>query len=123
MIDCHVHLWDLGQGHPWIRPGSPHHRTFTAAEAAARHTGLTVIVDHLGNPANPAAADPGEWREQVRRAAGESGVVMKISGPLTQQHGVPEGRRTAWHYGRTYGVRLTTIGGPASMHRLTIDKR
>ncbi|MEV0307797.1 amidohydrolase family protein [Nonomuraea fuscirosea] len=43
-----------------------------AAEAAARHTGLTVIVDHLGNPANPAAADPGEWREQVRRVAGSA---------------------------------------------------
>ncbi|NJP93831.1 amidohydrolase [Nonomuraea sp. FMUSA5-5] len=228
MIDCHVHLWDPAQGHPWIRPGSPHHRAFTAddlaasgadlelggaslelggaglaasgagpgpvgailveasrgdraenvllrdlrlrhpglilghvgnlntchdlgparfadlldrtrpngmrlggaswdatppgaralvpvlarhgvalelnlhhaalpaaAEAAARHPGLTVIIDHLGNPANLATADAGEWREQVRRTARVPGVFMKISGLLTQQHGVPEERVAA----------------------------
>ncbi|GAA2856830.1 amidohydrolase family protein [Streptosporangium fragile] len=202
MIDCHVHLWDLDGGYPWIRPGSPHHRTFTAedlaesgagleltgailveasrgdhgenvllrdlrlrhpglilghvgnlnscagldpsrftrllaetrpngmrlggaswdatppsaravvpvlaelgvalelnlqhaavqaaAEVAARHPALTVIIDHLGNPANLGTAGPGEWREQVRRAARVPNVILKISGLLTQQHGVPE---------------------------------
>ncbi|GAA5064695.1 L-fuconolactonase [Thermocatellispora tengchongensis] len=204
MIDCHAHLWDLDGGYPWIRPGTPYHRTFTAedlaesgadleltgtilvessrgdrgenvllrdlrlrhpdliaghvgnlnscaglgparfaeflaqtrpngmrlggaswdatppsarslvptlaglgvalglnlhhaavrvaAEVAARHPALTVIVDHLGNPANLGTADPGEWREQVRRAARVPNVIMKISGLLTQQHGVPEER-------------------------------
>ncbi|MDX3099285.1 amidohydrolase family protein [Nonomuraea angiospora] len=224
MIDCHVHLWDLDQGYPWIRPGSPYHRTFTAddlaasgaglgltgailveasrgdraenvllpdlrlrhpglllghvgnlnacaglgparfaellartrpngmrlggaswestppgaralvpvlarhgvalevnlhhaavpaaAEAAARHPGLTVIVDHLGNPANLAAADPGEWREQVRRAARVSGVFMKISGLLTQQHGVPEERVAALvaHAAGEFGPGRCMIG-------------
>ncbi|MFI9596690.1 amidohydrolase family protein [Nonomuraea sp. NPDC052265] len=63
-----------------------------AAEVAARHPALTVIVDHLGNPPNLLAADPGEWREHVRRAARTPNVIMKISGLLTQQHGAPPGR-------------------------------
>lgn len=61
-----------------------------AAEVAARHPALTVIVDHLGNAPNLLAADPGEWREHVRRAARTPNVIMKISGLLTQQHGVPQ---------------------------------
>lgn len=202
MIDCHVHLWDLESGYPWIKPGTPHHRVFTpedlaesgagleltgailveasrgdheenvllrdlrlrhpdllaghvgnlnscaglgpprltrllaqtrpngmrlgggswdaipasareavpvlaehgvalelnlhhaalrtAAEVAARHPGLTVIVDHLGNPANLRTAAPDDWREQLRLAARVPNVILKISGLLTQQHGVPE---------------------------------
>nr|WP_281260242.1 amidohydrolase family protein [Nonomuraea indica] len=201
VIDCHVHLWDVDGGYPWIQPGSLHHRTFTAADlaesgagleltgailveasrgdhgenvllhdlrlrhpdlllghvgnlnscadlgpsrftellaetrpngmrlggaswdatpasaralvpamaargvalelnlhhaavpvaagVAARHPGLTVVVDHLGNPPSLRTAGPGEWREQVRRAARVPNVIMKISGLLTQQHGVP----------------------------------
>ncbi|NUW39463.1 amidohydrolase family protein [Nonomuraea rhodomycinica] len=63
-----------------------------AAEVATRHPALTVIVDHLGNPGNLLTTDPGEWREHVRRAARTPNVIMKISGLLTQQHGVPRER-------------------------------
>ncbi|MFF2329808.1 MULTISPECIES: amidohydrolase family protein [unclassified Streptomyces] len=206
MIDCHAHLWNPGEGFPWIRPGSVHHRPFfpgdledagaglgltgtilveasrgdigetlalrdlrlrrpdlvagyvanlhvhgdggpdrfralladlgdtrpngmrlggpawadtpaparalvavlaeagmvlelnlgtgalrAAADVAARHPGLTVVVDHLGNPPN-LLTDPGDWYRDVVRAAETPGVVVKISGLLTQQQGVPADR-------------------------------
>ncbi|MFI0901349.1 amidohydrolase family protein [Streptomyces sp. NPDC020983] len=209
MIDCHAHLWDPGEGFPWIRPGSPHHRAFTAddlaaagegtgvtgtvlveasrgdagetarlrelrrqrpdviagyvgnlhvhgdagparfaalleewgdtrpngmrlggaewadtpraaralvpvlaetgtalelnlyggalraaAEAAARHPALTVVVDHLGNPPN-LRENPESWRRDMETAARLPNVNMKISGLLTQQHGVPDDRVAA----------------------------
>ncbi|MCP2324226.1 L-fuconolactonase [Hamadaea flava] len=217
MIDCHVHLWDPADGHPWIRPESPHFRAFTAddlaasgadpvkpadqaaddpaasidgailveasrgdvgetdalrrlwldhpqiilgyvanlhlhaddgtsrfrdllrelaetrphgmrlggprweqtpeaaralipvladedvvlelnlgrdavrvaADVAARHPQLTVVVDHLGNPANLLTEDASGWQADVTYAARRPNVVMKISGLLTQQRGVP----------------------------------
>ncbi|MFJ5723685.1 amidohydrolase family protein [Streptomyces sp. NPDC093149] len=206
MIDCHAHLWNPGEGFPWIRPDSVHHRSFSsgdledagaglgltgtvlveasrgdtgetlalrdlllrrpdlvagyvanlhvhgeagpdrfrglldglgdtrpngmrlggpawvdtpasaralvpvlaeagvvlelnlgtgalraAADVAARHPGLTVVVDHLGNPPN-LRADPGDWYRDVERTAATPHVVVKISGLLTQQHGVPADR-------------------------------
>ncbi|WP_435130617.1 amidohydrolase family protein [Actinacidiphila sp. bgisy144] len=63
----------------------------TAAEAAARHPGLAVVVDHLGNPPH-LDADPGPWYEDLAYAAAHPGVHVKISGLLTQQHGVPADR-------------------------------
>ncbi|MEU0830176.1 amidohydrolase family protein [Streptomyces sp. NPDC005969] len=62
-----------------------------AAETATRHPGLTVVVDHLGNPPN-LRTDPGEWYRDLERAASVPNVVVKISGLLTQQHGVPPER-------------------------------
>nr|WP_055502820.1 amidohydrolase family protein [Nonomuraea pusilla] len=63
-----------------------------AAAVAGRHPGLTVVVDHLGNPGNLLDSDLSDWRAQVRSAARLPNVVMKISGLLTQQHGVPPER-------------------------------
>ncbi|MGW3085218.1 amidohydrolase family protein [Streptomyces sp. NPDC001108] len=63
-----------------------------AAEAADRHPGLTVVVDHLGNAPDPRAPEAGEWYRDVERAAAHPNVVVKISGLLTQQHGVPPER-------------------------------
>ncbi|GAA2425230.1 amidohydrolase family protein [Streptomyces pulveraceus] len=63
-----------------------------AVGAAARHPGLTVVVDHLGNPPNLRAPAAVEWYREVERAAASPDVVVKISGLLTQQHGVPPRR-------------------------------
>ncbi|MEU2250397.1 amidohydrolase family protein [Streptomyces sp. NPDC019224] len=62
-----------------------------AAEVAARHPELTVVVDHLGNPPN-LRLDPEDWFRDLDRAAAAPNVVVKISGLLTQQHGVPPER-------------------------------
>lgn len=62
-----------------------------AAGAAIRHPGLTVVVDHLGNPPN-LRQDVGEWYRDLERAASVPNVVVKISGLLTQQYGVPPER-------------------------------
>ncbi|WP_158602772.1 amidohydrolase family protein [Jiangella rhizosphaerae] len=59
----------------------------TAAELAARHRDLVVVLDHLGNPPNVAFADPGGWLRDLAAAAAEPGVVVKVSGLLTQQRG------------------------------------
>jgi L-fuconolactonase len=206
MIDCHAHLWDPRRGFPWIRPGSEHHRPFTAddlaqagagagltgtvlveasrgdagetlalrelrlhrpdlvagyvgnlhvhgaagphrfralldewgdtrpngmrmggpawtdtpeaarelvpvlaeagmvlelnlgegalrsaAEVAAAHPALAVVVDHLGNPPN-LLKEPGRWYQDMELAAAMPNVHVKISGLLTQQHGVPADR-------------------------------
>ncbi|MEU6609242.1 amidohydrolase family protein [Streptomyces shenzhenensis] len=203
MIDCHAHLWDPAAGFPWIRPGSVHHRPFSAADlaasgrglgltgtilveasrgdagetralgrlrlrrpdliagyvanlhvhaeagaprlrallaesgaarpngmrlggarwtdtppaarelvavlaefglvlelnlaagalvaaadVAARHPELTVVVDHLGNPPH-LRTGAGDWYRDVEHAATLPNVVVKISGLLTQQYGVP----------------------------------
>ncbi|MFE7469130.1 amidohydrolase family protein [Streptomyces sp. NPDC057499] len=70
-----------------------HRGALTAAsEAADRHPGLTVVVDHLGNAPDPRTPEAGEWYRDVERAAASPGVVVKISGLLTQQHGVPAER-------------------------------
>ncbi|BCJ34336.1 amidohydrolase [Actinocatenispora thailandica] len=51
MIDCHAHLWDPAAGHPWIRPGSPHHRSFGIDDLAAADAGTgaestgTILVE------------------------------------------------------------------------------
>ncbi|MFF0740216.1 amidohydrolase family protein [Streptomyces sp. NPDC004111] len=58
-----------------------------AARTADRHPGLTVVVDHLGNPPN-LRTDPGQWHRDLERAASVPNVVVKVSGLLTQQHGV-----------------------------------
>ncbi|MEU6843510.1 amidohydrolase family protein [Streptomyces sp. NPDC046716] len=60
----------------------------SAAGIAERHPGLTLVVDHLGNPPNLVDGDPGEWRRDLERAAAVPNVLVKISGLLTQQHGV-----------------------------------
>ncbi|MFB8038254.1 amidohydrolase family protein [Streptomyces sp. NPDC056004] len=65
-----------------------------AADVADRHPGLTVVVDHLGNAPDPRTPAAGDWYRDVERAAASPGVVVKISGLLTQQHGV-ERRRVA----------------------------
>ncbi|MFF7361801.1 amidohydrolase family protein [Streptomyces sp. NPDC008125] len=62
-----------------------------AAGVAALHPELTVVVDHLGNPPN-LRSDPGDWYRDLERAASAPNVVVKISGLLTQQHGVPPER-------------------------------
>ncbi|MBO1331435.1 amidohydrolase [Streptomyces sp. VRA16 Mangrove soil] len=62
-----------------------------AAEAAERHPGLTVVVDHLGNAPHldaDATDDATDWRRDLERAAACPNVLVKISGLLTQQHGV-----------------------------------
>ncbi|MEV5604578.1 amidohydrolase family protein [Streptomyces sp. NPDC052299] len=63
-----------------------------AAEVAARHPELKVVVDHLGNPPHLRTPEVGEWYRDIERAAGEAGVVVKISGLLTQQYGAPPQR-------------------------------
>ncbi|MFD7496356.1 amidohydrolase family protein [Streptomyces sp. NPDC059832] len=63
-----------------------------AADVAAQHPGLTVVVDHLGNAPDPRTPAAGEWYRDVERAAASPNVVVKISGLLTQQHGVPPRR-------------------------------
>ncbi|MGW7680343.1 amidohydrolase family protein [Kribbella sp. NPDC054772] len=60
-----------------------------AAALAQAHPGLTVVVNHLGNPPNLRTGDLTEWERGLRLAAREPGVLLKISGLLTQQNGVP----------------------------------
>ncbi|MFD2472732.1 amidohydrolase family protein [Amycolatopsis silviterrae] len=60
------------------------HALRTAAETAAEYPELTVVVDHLGNP-----ADLDEWRQELQDAATVPNVVVKLSGLLTQPHGTP----------------------------------
>ncbi|WP_406641682.1 amidohydrolase family protein [Amycolatopsis sp. WGS_07] len=60
------------------------HALRTAAEAAVEHPTLTVVVDHLGNP-----ADLREWRQELQDAATVPNVTVKLSGLLTQPHGTP----------------------------------
>lgn len=62
-----------------------------AADVAARHPLLTVVVDHLGNPPN-LRQNPGSWHNDMEFAATLPNVNVKISGLLTQQHGVPADR-------------------------------
>ncbi|MGN5633346.1 amidohydrolase family protein [Streptomyces sp. AC154] len=62
----------------------------SAADVAERHPELSVVVNHLGNPPNLATGDPGEWYADLERAARVRNVHVKISGLLTQQHGVPD---------------------------------
>ncbi|MFJ7201291.1 MULTISPECIES: amidohydrolase family protein [unclassified Streptomyces] len=70
-----------------------HRRALTAAaDVGARHPGLTVVVDHLGNAPDPRTPEAGEWFRDVERAAESPNVVVKISGLLTQQHGLPSQR-------------------------------
>ncbi|MER5948651.1 amidohydrolase family protein [Streptomyces sp. NPDC001904] len=64
----------------------------SAADLARRHPGLTVVVDHLGNPPHLGTGDPGEWYRDLAEAAAAPNVLVKISGLLTQQHGVAPGR-------------------------------
>ncbi|MGW2836348.1 amidohydrolase family protein [Streptomyces sp. NPDC001493] len=73
-----------------------------AAEVAVRHPELTVVVDHLGNPPN-LRLDPGDWYRDLERAASAPNVVVKVSGLLTQQHGVPP-ERIAGLVGRVVDV-------------------
>lgn len=61
----------------------------TAAELAERHPGLVVVLDHLGNPPNVAREDPGAWLRDLDSVRHQPGVVVKISGLLTQQAGAP----------------------------------
>ncbi|WP_353945476.1 amidohydrolase family protein [Streptomyces sp. HUAS MG91] len=70
-----------------------HHGALAAAaDLADRHPGLTLVVDHLGNPPNLATGDPGEWYRGLEAAMAAPNVLVKISGLLTQQHGVPPER-------------------------------
>ncbi|MGZ2361417.1 amidohydrolase family protein [Streptomyces sp. 372A] len=77
----------------------------TAVEVAERHPDLSVVVDHLGNPPRLGTGEPREWCADLERAAEAGNVVVKISGLLTQQHGVP-GRQLA----RLVGHVVDTIG-------------
>ncbi|MDV9194134.1 amidohydrolase family protein [Streptomyces sp. Wh19] len=63
-----------------------------AADVGSRHPGLTLVVDHLGNAPDPRTPEAGEWFRDVERAAASPNVVVKISGLLTQQHGLPPQR-------------------------------
>lgn len=63
----------------------------TATELAGRHPGLVVVLDHLGNPPNVARADPGDWLRDLAAAGDRPGVVVKVSGLLTQQRGAAPG--------------------------------
>ncbi|MGW1225612.1 amidohydrolase family protein [Streptomyces sp. NPDC001478] len=83
-----------------------------AAHAVDAHPGLTVVVDHLGNPPDPRTPDAGEWYRAVERAAGRPGVVVKISGLLTQHPGLPHDRVAALvrHVVDTLGPDRCLIG-------------
>ncbi|MFD5505124.1 amidohydrolase family protein [Streptomyces sp. NPDC127061] len=63
-----------------------------AADVGSRHPGLILVVDHLGNAPDPRTPEAGEWFRDVERAAASPNVVVKISGLLTQQHGLPPQR-------------------------------
>ncbi|WP_327170424.1 amidohydrolase [Streptomyces sp. NBC_01336] len=63
-----------------------------AADVTERHPELKVVVDHLGNPPHLRTPEAGEWYRDIERAADATGVVVKISGLLTQQHGAPHQR-------------------------------
>ncbi|MGW4399467.1 amidohydrolase family protein [Amycolatopsis nivea] len=64
------------------------HALRTAAEVALAHPTLTVVADHLGNP-----ADLAEWQQELHDAATVPNVAVKLSGLLTQPHGSPETAR------------------------------
>ncbi|WP_127145542.1 amidohydrolase family protein [Pelagibacterium montanilacus] len=46
-------------------------------DAAARHPGLSVVVDHMGRP--PVGAPLGAWGARIRRAASLPNVAIKLS--------------------------------------------
>ncbi|MFF2012395.1 amidohydrolase family protein [Streptomyces sp. NPDC058195] len=83
-----------------------------AAEVTARHPGLTVVVDHLGNAPDPRTPEAAQWHRDVERAAASPDVVVKISGLLTQQHGVPPERVAAMvrHVVDTLGPDRCLVG-------------
>ncbi|MEV5610032.1 amidohydrolase family protein [Streptomyces sp. NPDC052225] len=84
----------------------------TAAEIAARHPALTVVVDHLGNAPHPHTRDATAWHRDVEQAAAEPNVLVKISGLLTQQHGIEPARvgRLVRHVVDTLGPGRCLIG-------------
>ncbi|MGZ0148010.1 amidohydrolase family protein [Kribbella sp. WER1] len=61
----------------------------TAADLAEQFPGLTIVVDHLGNPGGLDAGELDRWRRELQQAATRSNVLVKISGLLTQQHPAP----------------------------------
>ncbi|MFF9349024.1 amidohydrolase family protein [Streptomyces sp. NPDC014734] len=83
----------------------------TAAEVASRHPALTVVVDHLGNPPN-LRTEPTQWYRDVEHAAALPNVVVKISGLLTQQHGVPGAgiARLVRHVADAFGPARCLVG-------------
>ncbi|WP_299538010.1 amidohydrolase [uncultured Streptomyces sp.] len=122
-----------------------HHRAFDAAARVARaHPGLTVVVDHLGNPPHlHQEPEPQEWLRDLRTAAGVPAVVVKISGLLTQQRGVSPHRTAAlvhrvldafgpdrcligsdWPICLTGGSRAASLAAATGpLHRLTAGER
>jgi L-fuconolactonase len=54
---------------------------------AARHPGLTVVLDHLGKPPLGDAAAMGRWREQIAAIAAAENTVAKLSGLATSGDG------------------------------------
>ncbi|MEV7936021.1 MULTISPECIES: amidohydrolase family protein [unclassified Kitasatospora] len=59
------------------------HQLPAAALAAARHTGLTFVLDHLGKPPiADGALDP--WAADLRRLAALPNTVGKLSGLVTE---------------------------------------
>ncbi|MEL5953408.1 amidohydrolase family protein [Streptomyces sp. CLV115] len=83
-----------------------------AADIGSRHPGLTLVVDHLGNAPDLRTPEAGEWFRDVERAAASPNVVVKISGLLTQQHGLPPQRiaHMVRHVVDTLGADRCLIG-------------
>ncbi|MFB7915845.1 amidohydrolase family protein [Streptomyces sp. NPDC056061] len=83
----------------------------TASEVASQRPELTVVVDHLGNPPN-LRTEPAQWYRDLERAAALPNVVMKISGLLTQQHGVAAARvaRLVRHAVDAFGPARCLVG-------------
>lgn len=70
------------------------HQLEAACQAAARHPGVTFVLDRLGKP--PIATGPAQpWTDGIRRLAGLPNTVCKLSGLVTEAD---------WRHGTTAGL-------------------
>ena len=76
-----------GAGLPLDVPDAFERHMGQVVRVAARHPGLTVVLDHLGKPPLGDAAAMDRWREQAAAIAAMENTVAKLSGLTTSGDG------------------------------------
>lgn len=60
-----------------------------AAALAKEHPGLTLVINHCGNPGDPATPLPDDWRTGIASAGKQKNVFIKISALAEAVRGEP----------------------------------